>query len=113
MLRNFVFVFALIAIAAAFAGTVPGHVPGCSITLLEPSVVQGLPLAKGDYRVTVNIAGDKATFVAGKTTVTVDVKVDNVPAKYDSTAVRFVSQAGNQVISEIRIGGSKVRLLFD
>ncbi|HTX39561.1 MAG TPA: hypothetical protein VME43_31295 [Bryobacteraceae bacterium] len=110
MLRKFVLAFAILALAAAFAGTVPAHGPGCWITLLGPSAVQGTPLAAGDYHVTVN--GDKATFVRGKLSFTVDVKVESEVKKFDSTAIRFTDIAGKSNITEIRIGGSKTKLLF-
>ncbi len=110
MLRKFVLAFAILALAAAFAGTVPAHGPACWITLLGPSVVQGTPLAAGDYRVTVN--GDKATFARGKLSFTVDVKIEFEGQKFDSTAIRFVDFAGKPNITEIRIGGSKTKLLF-
>lgn len=111
MLRKFLLAFAILALAAAFAGTVPTHGPACHITLAEPAVVQGTPLSPGEYRVTVNI--DKATFSIGKQSWTVNVKVSNDERKFDTTAVRFIQEAGKQNITEIRIGGSKTKLLFD
>ncbi len=111
MLRKFILAFAILALAAAFAGTVPAHGPGCRVTLLQPSLVRGTPLAAGEYHVTVN--GDKATFMMGKLTWTVDVKIASGDKKFDSTTVRYTEQAGRQNITEIRIGGSKTKLLFE
>jgi hypothetical protein len=111
MLRKFVLAFAIVALAAAFAGTVPAHGPNCWITLIGPSVVKGTPLEAGEYRVTVN--SGKATFVRGKLSWTVDVKVENEEKKFDTTSIRFVDLAGQQSITEIRIGGSKAKLLFN
>jgi len=112
MLKKFVLAFAILALAAAFAGTIPTHGPACTITITQPSVVKGVDLAPGDYRVTVDI--NKATFVgSSKHAVTVDVKVENVATKFDSTAVRFTLEAGKQSLSEIRIGGAKTKLVFD
>jgi hypothetical protein len=111
MLRKFVLAFAILALAAAFAGTVPAHGPVCLITLSQPSVVEGTPLAAGEYRVTVN--RDKATFVNGKLSLTVEVKVENEATKFDTTTIGFVEQAGNDIITEIRIGGTKTKLLFN
>jgi hypothetical protein len=111
MLKKFVLAFAILALAAAFAGTIPAHGPSCWITLFQASVVQGTPLAAGEYHVTV--IGNKATFVKDRLSVTVDVKVANEAQKFDSTTIRFVEQAGNQTITEIGIGGSKTRLLFN
>jgi len=110
MLRKFILAFAILALAAAFAGTIPAHGPACWINLLAPSVVQGTPLTAGEYRVTVN--AEKATFVRGKVSVTVDVKVETEERKFDSTALRFVEIAGKPNLTEIRIGGSKTKLLF-
>jgi hypothetical protein len=110
MLQKFLLAFAILALAAAFAGNVPIHGPGCWITLLQPSVVQGTPLAPGEYHVTVN--NNKAIFVNGKLSFTVDVKISTEEKKFESTAVRYTEEAGKQNITEIRIGGSKTRLLF-
>jgi hypothetical protein len=68
-------------------------------------------LAASEYKVTVH--GDKATFVNGKLSWTVDVKVETEDRKFGSTAVRFVVDAGKQNITEIRIGGTKTKLLFN
>jgi hypothetical protein len=111
MLRKFVIAFAIAALAAVFAGTVPAHAPHCWITLFQPSQVEGTPLAAGDYNVTV--MGDKAIFAQGKHTWTVAVKIQNDPAKFDETSIRYDSRAGQQNITEIRIGGSKTKLVFE
>lgn len=111
MLRKFVLAFAILALAAAFAGTVPTHGPAYSITIVQPAVVQGSILSAGDYRLTLD--GGKATFAKGKTTVTVDVKVETQTSKIDTTALRFVEVAGQQNLKEIRIGGTKIKLFFE
>jgi len=110
MLRKLVFVFAILALAAAFAGTVP-HGPRCWITLFQPAMVEGTPLAAGDYLVTVN--GEKAIFAQGKLTWTVAVKIQNDPEKFDTTAIRFDNETGKPKITEIRVGGSKTKLVFE
>jgi hypothetical protein len=74
-------------------------------------VVKGSNLKPGEYQVTVG--GDKATFVAGKTSVEAPVKVETATEKYRSTAVRYTTENGKAVISEIRIGGTSTRLLFN
>ena len=111
MLRKFVFAFVILALAAAFAGTVPTHGPSYSITVVQPTVVKGATLAPGDYRVTID--SGKATFAAGKKTVTVDVKVETQETKINTTSLRFEEVAGKQNLREIRIGGTKTKLLFE
>ena len=40
------------------------------------------------------------------------MKIENVERKYDSTAVRYSDQGGKATISEIRLGGTKTKLVF-
>jgi hypothetical protein len=49
--------------------------------------------------------------VKGKQTVEVSVKVESVEQKFDTTAVRY-SGTEKMQISEIRIGGTKTKLIF-
>ena len=111
MFSKFLVAFAILALVAAFAGTVP--VPGSTfrVNLSQPSVVKGSDLKPGEY--TVSILADKATFSAGKTNVEAPVKVETSAEKFKATAVRYMTENGKAVISEIRIGGTTTRLLFN
>lgn len=111
MLRKFVVAFAILALAAAFAGTVPTHGPSYSITVVQPTVVKGATLAPGDYRL--RLDNGKATFVKGKEAITVDVKVENQAAKIETTSLRFEQVGGQPALKEIRLGGTKTKLLFE
>jgi hypothetical protein len=103
MLKKFVLAFAILALAVASAATY-------RITLVQPSVVKGNELKAGDYRL--NVQNDKVTIVNGKQSIEVPVKIENVEQKYDSTAVRYSDQGGKSTISEIRLGGTKTKLVF-
>jgi hypothetical protein len=103
MLKRFVLAFAVLALAAASAATY-------RVTLAQPSVVKGNALKAGDYRL--NVQDDKVTIINGKQSVEVPVKIENVEQKYDSTAVRYSDQGGKPTISEIRLGGTKTKLVF-
>jgi hypothetical protein len=111
MVKNLVVLFAILALAAAFAGTVP--VPGGNyrITLTQPSVVKGIELKPGDYRL--NLSADKITIDNGKQSVESVVKVETVERKFDSTSIRYNTDAGKQTIVEIRLGGTKTKLSFN
>jgi len=111
MFKKLVVTFLILALSAAFAGTVASNVGSYRITLLQPSVVNGTVLKPGDYKL--NVANDKVTIVSGKTTVDATVKVETVEQKYDSTAIRYVDQNGKVAISEIRLGGTKTKLIFN
>lgn len=111
MFSKFLAAFAILALVVASAGTVPGPGSSYRVNLTQPSVVKGSDLKAGEYQVTVG--ADKATFVAGKTSVEAPVKVENGTEKFRSTAVRYTNENGKAVISEIRIGGTSTRLLFN
>ena len=103
MLKKFVLAFAILALAVASAATY-------RVTIVQPSVVKGNELKAGDYRL--NVQNDKVTIVSGKQSVEIPVKVETVAQTYDSTAVRYADEGGKTTISEIRLGGTKTKLVF-
>jgi hypothetical protein len=78
-----------------------------SLTLIQPSVVKGTQLKPGEYRVKVD--NDKITITNGKLSVETVAKVENGDQKFGATAVRYTNDT---VISEIRLGGTKTKLVF-
>jgi len=111
MFKKLVLAFAILALALATAGTVPAGGGSYKITLLQPSVVKGNALKAGDYRL--NVGTEKVTIVSGKFSVEVPVTIENGDKKFDTTAIRYTDDAGKATISEIRIGGTKTKLLFN
>src|SRR5689334_195583 len=111
MFSKFLAAFAILALVVASAGTVPAPGSNYRITLSQPSVVKGTDLKAGEYRLSIN--ADKATLSAGKVNVEAPVKVETADEKYRTTAVRYTTENGKAVISEIRIGGTKTRLIFN
>ena len=111
MFSKFLVAFAILALVVASAGTVPGPGSTYRVNLTQPSVVKGSDLKPGEYQIT--LGADKATFAAGKTTVEAPVKIESGTEKYRSTAVRYTTENGKAVISEIRLGGTTTRLLFN
>jgi|SRR4051794_40944357 len=111
MLQKFLVAFAILAVVVAFAGTVPAPGSSFRINLSQPSVVKGAELKPGEYRV--SLGAEKVTFVSGKTAVDASVKIETGTEKFNNTAVRYVTEAGKAVISEIRIGGTATRLVFN
>jgi hypothetical protein len=105
MLNKFLVAFAILALAAAFAGTVPS-VHSYRITLAQPTMVNGTELKPGEYKLTVDAA--KITLVKGKESVESNVKIETADKKFDDTALRF---SGN-VLAEIRLGGTKTRIVL-
>ena len=102
MIRNITLGFATLAIAVASAAT-----GSYKVDLLEPSVINGSTLPAGQYKVEVN--EDKATLSHGKTTTEAQVKVETVDQKYRTTSVLY---GANALVQEVRIGGTKTKLIF-
>jgi len=112
MVKKFVVVFAILVLAAmAFAGTVPAAKTSYHITLMQPSVVNGTDLKPGDYKL--NLGDGKITLVQGKISVEAPAKIETVDSKFDSTAVRYKGEGGKQSVAEIRIGGSKTKIVLN
>lgn len=110
MTKKLIVLFALFALVAAIAGTVPATGPSYHVKLLRPSVVKGTVLKEGDYRV--NLGKDTVTIVRGKVSVEVPAKIETADSKFDNTAVRYIDEGGKSKISEIRFGGTKTRVLL-
>jgi len=111
MVKKFVLAFAILALALATAGTVPSAGGSYKITLAQPSVVNGNDLKAGEYRL--NLGTEKVTIVNGKQSLEVPVKIENADKKFDVTAIRYTNVNGKMTISEIRLGGTKTRLLLN
>jgi hypothetical protein len=111
MLKKIALMLAVVALVA-IAGTVPsvGHY---SITLVQASSVQGTVLKAGDYRL--RLADSKVTITSetGKNLVEVPVKVETEEKKFDRTMVQIDNSNGKPAISEIRLGGTKTKLIFN
>lgn len=110
MIKKLIVVFALLALVTALAGTVPALGPSYNVKLLRPSVVKGTVLKEGEYRL--NLGKETATIGNGTVSVEAPVKIETVDSKFDTTAIRYTEQAGKSVIAEIRVGGTKTKIVF-
>ena len=104
MLKKFVLAFGILALAVASA-------ENYRVTLTQPISVKGTQLKAGEYRL--NLENSKCTLNSGKQSVEVSVKVETADKKFDTTAIRYKGAGDKQSISEIRIGGTKTRLVFE
>jgi hypothetical protein len=105
MLKKFVLAFAILSIAVASAAG------NYRITLNQPSVVNGNQLKAGEYRL--NVTESKVTIANGKDSVEIPAKVENNETKFETTAIRYTEEGGKQNITEIRIGGTKTKVVFN
>jgi hypothetical protein len=95
-----IMVFGILALGVASAESY-------RVKLLQPSVVKGTELKPGEYRF--NVENDKVTIVRGGQTFDAAVKVESGDTKYSNTSVRYTDE---KTISEIRVGGTKTKLVF-
>jgi Protein of unknown function (DUF2911) len=111
MLTKLVIAFSILALAAAFAGTIPAKAPASQVTLSEPAVINGTALKAGDYRLIVNPG--KVTFVMNKEPREIAATVETGDKKYYQNEVQY-EHAGNQTtIKQICLGGTKIRVVFN
>ena len=93
------------------AGLAVASARSYTITLFETATVGTTVLKPGDYKLEVN--DQTAVIRQGKMQTESLVKVEEGDTKFAVTAVRYVNDANGKVrIQEIRIGGTKTRLVF-
>jgi hypothetical protein len=82
------------------------------VAFSSPTKAGSLQLKAGAYRLSVN--GNKATFTAieNAKSFTTDVKVETGDQKFAETKVDSTSEGGTNVVKDIELGGSKIRLDF-
>lgn len=104
MTRKFVLSFLLVTLAVASAKTY-------TLTLSQPSVFGGSELQPGHYKL--SLENDKVVITNGKQSVESAVKVEQSPSKFSATTIRYSNGEGKYRVQEIRVGGTKMRLVFD
>ncbi|HRJ18457.1 MAG: hypothetical protein M9913_22710 [Bryobacteraceae bacterium] len=96
--------FLTLALAVASAST---H----SVQLFQPSIVSGQELKPGQYKLTVD--DSKVIISKGKQSVEASVKMETSDSKFSSTSVRYITEDGKMKVSEIRLGGTNTKLVFN
>jgi hypothetical protein len=81
------------------------------ITLYQPSTVGTTELKPGDYKV--EMKDGKVVISQGSTRVETDATIETNDNKFDRTSIRYASTDGKMKISEIRVGGSKQRIVVN
>ena len=82
-----------------------------NVTFFQPTIVGGEELKPGDYKV--EVLDSKAVIRSGKLSVETPIKVENSDEKFNSTSVRYQNGDGKYRIQEIRLGGTKTKLVFN
>jgi hypothetical protein len=101
MVKNILLGFASVALAVASAAA------SYNVTFYQPVMINGSELKAGDYKL--ELKDKTAVLKQGKTVAEAPVTIENEAQKFQRTAVRL---EGMQV-EEIRIGGTKTRIVFE
>jgi hypothetical protein len=97
-------VFALLAMAVAEAKSY-------RMTLYEKSVLGSTELTPGQY--TVEVKDSNVIVKNGRTEAQAPVKVENESSKFPTTTVRYSNGDGHYKITEIRLGGTNMKLVVN
>ncbi len=101
-----------ILVVAAFAGSV-SKLGTFEITLSQPTVVNGVTLKPGDYKLSVADASVTITPVEGKgKPVEAAVKIEATTQKFNNTTIMYETKNNQATIAEIDLGGRKTKVLF-
>lgn len=104
-MKKFILGFATFALALASAAE--SH----RVTLYSNAIVNGKELKAGDYKL--ELDGSRAVLKKGKDVVEANVRLENADQKFSTTAVRFLNGDGKYTVNEIRLGGTKTKVVFD
>lgn len=100
-----------ILILFAAAGMIFAAAKSYTVTFFQPSIVAGTELKPGSYKV--EVQDQNVVIKKGKETVTAPVKVENEPNKFASTTVRYNNGDGKYKVTEIRLGGTNMKLVLN
>src|SRR5947207_2291073 len=104
MIRKLILVFAIAALGTAAAETY-------KVTLFQPAVVKGQELQPGQYKL--DLKESTLVIASGKTSVETKVSVEKCDEKFNTTSIRFATSGGKYSIQEIRLGGTRTKLVLN
>lgn len=81
------------------------------LTLFYPSLVGDKTLRAGDCKITVD--GDKVVMQQGRTKIEAQATIETAGETFKSTTVRYRNGDGKYRVSEIRLGGTNTKLVFN
>ena len=96
--------FALLGLAMASAKSY-------TVTLHQTATVGNMELKPGEYRI--EVVDQKAVIRNGSKRGEAPVKVENTGTKFSVNSVRLSAEGGTPRIQEIRIGGTRTKLVFE
>ena len=104
MLKKITLSLATFALAVASAGST--H----RLTLFQDAIINGTELKAGDYKIELK---DSKAIITGRNKLEAPVKAETSDTKFSSTSVKFNNGDGKYRVSEIRLGGTTTKLVFE
>jgi len=104
MKRKLLFSFALVGLAV-------GSAKSYNVTLYQTAMLGNMELKPGDYRI--EVVDRKAVIRNGSRRGEAPVKVETVDTKFPGNSVRLNAAGDTPRVQEIRIGGTKTKLVFE
>ena len=111
MLTKLIVAFSILALIAAMAGTVPVKGSTHKVLHTQPAVLGGTALKAGEYRLSVRPG--VVTFTLNKESHEIPAKVETNGTKYFTDEVQYNRDHDQVRISEIGLGGTTTRLVFN
>jgi hypothetical protein len=103
-MKKLIVCFAFVALAIANAKSY-------SVTLSRDMTVGNTELKAGEYRL--EVVGDKAILTKGKIQAEAPAKLESTAEEFRTTTLRVQEEGGKTRISEIRLAGTKTKVVFD
>ena len=103
-MKKLAVLFAIAALGVAAAETY-------KVTLFQPTVVQGKELKPGHYKL--DLRNNVLVIADGKNSVETTVQVETSAQKFSTTTIRYATADGKFSIQEIRLGGTKTKLVLN
>jgi hypothetical protein len=104
MTRRLLLSFALLGLAIGNAKTY-------TVTLYQKSMLGNMELEPGEYRI--EVVDQKAVIRNGSKQGEAPVRVETGDTKFPANSVRLSVGGGTPRVQEIRIGGTKTKLVFE
>jgi hypothetical protein len=83
------------------------------ITLTDASKIGTTELQPGDYKLVVDASKVVLTDLRNDKSIELEARIENMDEKVRATEVHSDRADGDNHITEIRLGGSKTRIVFD
>ena len=106
-MKKSVIVFALLALFGLSLAQAKSY----RLTLYEKSILGSTELKPGEY--TIELKDEQVVLKNGKVAAQATVKVENESSKFPTTTVRYSNGDGKYRITEIRLGGTNMKLVVN